>query len=111
MHWYYTEGELTLKVDEKEHRFSLQELIASSSVYKERRKKVRTVFFVTLLLTGTLQLYGGGIPTNEDLYFYVGYFATPLIISGIISFVAYLSLRFSKKEFRTMDSILREHLS
>ena len=111
MHWYYTEGELTLKVDGKEHRFSLQELIASSSVYQERRKKVRTVFFVTLLLTGTLQLYGGGIPTNEDLYFYVGYFATPLIISGIISFVAYLSLRFSKKEFRTMDSILREHLS
>ena len=111
MRWYYTEGELTLKVDGKEHRFSLQELIASSSVYQERRKKVRTVFFVTLLLTGTLQLYGGGIPTNEDLYFYVGYFATPLIISGIISFVAYLSLRFSKKEFRTMDSILREHLS
>ena len=111
MRWYYTEGELTLKVDRKEHRFSLQELIASSSVYQERRKKVRTVFLATLLLTGALQLYGGGVPTNEDLYFYIGYFATPLIISGIISFLAYLPLRYSKKEIRTMDSILREHLS
>ena len=111
MHWYYTEGELTLKVDEKEHRFSLQELIASSSVYKERRKKVRTVFFVTLLLTGTLQLYGGGIPTNEDLYFYVGYFATPLIIAGVISFLSYLWLRLNKREVNTMDAILKKHFS
>ena len=32
MHWYYTEGYLTVKVDGEEHKFSLEELIASSSV-------------------------------------------------------------------------------
>ena len=42
--WYYTEGELTLKVDGDEHSFSLEELIAGSSVFKARRKKVATVY-------------------------------------------------------------------
>ena len=40
INWYYTEGELTLKVDGDEHKFSLEELLAGSSVFKERRKKV-----------------------------------------------------------------------
>ena len=74
MHWYYTEGELTLKVDGEEHKFSLEELISSSSAYKERRKKVRTVFLIALFLTGSLQLFGGGIPSEENTYFYIGYF-------------------------------------
>ncbi len=39
--WYYTEGQLTLKVDSEEHKFSLEDLIASSTVYKERRKKIQ----------------------------------------------------------------------
>ena len=111
MHWYYTEGELTLKVEEEEHKFSLEELISSSSIYKERRKKVQTTFLVALLLTGCLQLFGGGIPSGQDLYFYIGYFATPIIISGFISFVAYLVFRFNKKEVNALDSILKEHLS
>ena len=29
MQWYYTEGHLTVKVDGEEHKFSLEELIAS----------------------------------------------------------------------------------
>ena len=41
LNWYYTEGQLTLKVDSKEHKFSLEDLIASSSVYKERKKKIQ----------------------------------------------------------------------
>lgn len=111
MHWYYTEGELTLKVDGEEHKFSLEELISSSSAYKERRRKVKTVFILSLLLTTSLQLFGGGIPTDQNIYFYVGYFATPIIISTIFSFLTYLLLRFIKKEVRTMDSILKGHIS
>ena len=111
MHWYYTEGELTLKVDGEEHKFSLEELISSSSAYKERRKKVRTVFLLALFLTGSLQLFGGGIPSNENTYFYIGYFATPVMIAGFISFIAYLFFRFTKREARANDSILKEHLS
>ena len=111
MHWYYTEGELTLKVDGKEHKFSLEELISNSSVYKERRKKVQAVFLVSLILTLSLQLFGGGIPSGQDLYFYVGYFITPVLISSLISFISYLLFRLRKKEVSTMDSILKEHIS
>ena len=120
MHWYYTEGELTLKVDGKEHKFSLQELISSSVVFKERRKKVRTVFIIALLLTGALQVYGftlqplvvpPGMSTFFQVQVYVALLAVPLLISGIISFVTYILLRFTNKEVRTMDSILKEHLS
>ena len=111
MHWYYTEGELTLKVEDEEHKFSLEELIASSSIYRERRKKVQAIFLVSLVAIGSLQLIGGGIPADQDIYFYVGYFVTPLIISVFISSLAYLFFRVTKKEISTMDSILKEHLS
>ena len=111
MLWYYTEGELTLKVDEEEHKFSLEELISSSSLYRERRRKVQIVFFSSLLLTGSLQLFGGGIPSDQDFYFYIGYFATPLIISGVLSFLSYLWLRLNKREVNTMDTILKKHFS
>ena len=120
MHWYYTEGELTLKVDGEEHKFSLQELISSSSVFKERRKKVRTVFLISLLLTGALQVYGftleplvvpSGMSSFFQIQVYVALISVPLLISGIVSFLAYLLLRISNKEVRTMDSILKEHLS
>ena len=49
INWYYTEGELTLKVDGDEHRFLLEDLIAGSSIFKERRKKVQTVFLFSLV--------------------------------------------------------------
>ena len=98
LNWYYTEGELTLKVDGDEHKFSLEDLIAGSSAYKERRKKVQAVFLVSLILTLSLQLFGGGIPSGQDLYFYVGYFITPVLISSLISFISYLLFRLRKKE-------------
>ena len=60
--WYYTEGQLTLKVDSEEHKFSLEDLIASSTVYKERRKKIQKVFIIALLIIGAFQYLGAGCP-------------------------------------------------
>ena len=57
LNWYYTEGQLTLKVDSEEHKFSLEDLISSSSVYKERRKKIQKGFAFALLLIGSLQYF------------------------------------------------------
>ena len=60
LNWYYTEGQLTLKVDSEEHKFSLEDLISSSSVYKVRRKKIQKVFAFALLVIGSMQYFGGG---------------------------------------------------
>gem|GEM_PF-450498 len=111
LNWYYTEGELTLKVDGDEHRFSLEELIAGSSVFKERRKKVQTVFLFSLLLIGAMQFFGGGMPSGQSAYFYIGYFATPLIFAGIIAFLSYLYFRYSKKKITKLESIVKDYLS
>ena len=85
MHWYYTEGELTVKIEGEEHKFSLEQLIRDSSVYKVRRKKVQLCFIILLSEAMGMQLYGGGIPVNQDIYFYIGYFLTPVIIAGVFS--------------------------
>ena len=66
-----------------------------------------TSFFATLLL----QLYGGGIPKEQDMYFYIGYFATPLIIAGFISFLAFIFLKYKKKEASKLDSMFQEFIS
>ena len=111
MQWYYTEGQLTLKVDGEEHKFSLEELIASSSVYKERRKKMQIVFILSLVIIGSLQFLGGGMPADQNIYFYIGYVATPIFFAGLLSFLSYLYFRYTKKEVSRLDSMLKEHLS
>ena len=111
INWYYTEGELTLKIDGDEHRFSLEDLIAGSSVFKERRKKVQTVFLFSLLLIGSMQFFGGGMPSGQSAYFYIGYFTTPLIFAGIIAFLSYLYFRLSKKKINKLESTVKEYFS
>ncbi len=111
LNWYYTEGQLTLKVDSEEHKFSLEDLISSSSVYKERRKKIQKGFAFALLLIGSLQYFGGGLPSGQDVYFYIGYIATPVFFAGIIASLSFFYFKYSKKEIIKLDTILKEHLS
>ena len=111
INWYYTEGELTLKVDGDEHKFLLEDLIAGSSAYKERRKKVLTVFLFSLLLIGSMQFFGGGMPSDQSAYFYVGYIVTPVIFSGIIAFLSYFYFRLSKKKINKLESTVKEFFS
>ena len=74
-----------MKVDSEEHKFSLEDLIASSSVYKERKKKIQTVFVIALLIIGAVQYFGGGLPSGQNVYFYIGYIVTPVFFAGIIA--------------------------
>ena len=111
LNWYYTEGQLTLKVDSEEHKFSLEDLISSSSVYKERRKKIQKVFAFALLIIGSMQYFGGGLPSGQDVYFYVGYIVTPVFFAGVIASFSFFYFKYSKKEIIKLDSILKEHLS
>ena len=110
MHWYYTEGELTVKIEGEEHKFSLEQLIRDSSVYKVRRKKVQLCFIILLSVAMGMQLYGGGIPVNQDIYFYIGYFLTPVIIAGVFSSLVFLFLKFRNKEFSKLDTMFQEYL-
>ena len=111
MYWYYSEGELTVKLDGEEHKFSLDQLIRDSSVYKERRRIVKITFISLFFAALFMQLYGGGIPEGQDIYFYVGYFATPLIIAGFFSFFTFIFLKYKKKEFSKLDAMFREYIS
>ena len=111
LNWYYTEGQLILKVDSKEHKFSLEDLIASSSVYKERKKKIQMVFVIALLIIGAFQYFGGGLPSGEDIYFYIGYIVTPVFFAGIVASFSFFYFKYSRKEIIKLDSILKEHLS
>ena len=111
LNWYYTEGQLTLKVDSEEHKFSLEDLIASSSVYKERKKKIQIVFIVALVIIGAFQYFGGGLPSDQSLYFYVGYIVTPIFFAGVITSFFFFYFKFSRKEIIKLDSMLKEHLS
>ena len=54
---------------------------------------------------------GGGIPVNQDIYFYIGYFLTPVIIAGVFSSLVFLFLKFRKKEFSKLDMMFQEYLS
>ena len=111
LNWYYTEGQLTLKVDSEEHKFSLEDLIASSSVYKERKKKIQTVFVIALSIIGAFQYFGGGFPSGQGVYFYIGYVVTPVFFAGIITSFSFFYFKYSRKEIIKLDSILKEHLS
>ena len=110
INWYYTEGQLTLKVDGDEHKFSLEDLIAGSSAYKKRRRKVQIIFLFCLLVIGSMQVVGGGIPSDQSAYFYIGYVATPLIFSGVIAFFSYLYFRYSKRKINKLDSLVKQYL-
>ena len=111
INWYYTEGELTLKVDGDEHKFLLEDLIAGSSAYKERRKKALMVFLFSFLIIGSMQFFGGGMPSGQSAYFYIGYFATPIIFAGIIALLSYLYFRYSKKKINKLESTVKEFFS
>ena len=55
--------------------------------------------FFRIYLIGTLILFlfmvsGGGIPQNQDFYFYLGYFATPFLFAFYIAFISYYVLKF-----------------
>ena len=111
MYWYYSEGELTVKLDGEEHKFSLDQLIRDSSVYKERRRLVKITFISLFFATLFMQLYGGGIPEGQTTYFYIGYFNTNLIIEGLLYLLIFIFLKEKKKEGRERDSMFQEYIS
>ena len=93
MKWSYTNGKLNVSSDDVDQQFTLQELIEEASRHQAYRKKIVALFLVISLILFFMQTYGGDIPPNASIYFYIGYLSTPLFISGFISSICYVLMR------------------
>ena len=108
MKWSYTDGKLNVSSDEVEQQFLLKELIEEASRHQAYQKKIFILFVAISLVLYLLQSYGGEIPLDASAYFYVGYFATPLILSGIISSIAYVLMRKPPKRVRNLHKQFKD---
>ena len=108
MKWSYTNGKLNVSSDEADQQFLLKELIEEASRHQAYQKKIITLFVVLSLLLFFMQSYGGELPTNASNYFYIGYFATPLIISGLISSLTYVLMRKPPKKVRKLNKYFKD---
>ena len=108
MKWSYTNGKLNVRSDEADQQFLLKELIEEASRHQAYQKKIISLFVVLSLLLFFMQSYGGELPTNASNYFYIGYFATPLIISGLISSLTYVLMRKPPKQVRKLNKYFKD---
>ena len=99
MKWSYTGGKLNVSSDEEEQQFLLQELIEEASRHQARKKKVLIIFIALSAILLTMQSQGAELAEGMSVYFYIGYFLTPIIISLFISAIAYAVVRRSPKKF------------
>ena len=108
MKWSYTNGKLNVSSEDIDQQFTLQELIEEASRHQAYRKKIVALFIVISLILFFMQGYGGEIPSNASIYFYVGYLSTPLIISGFISSICYVLMRKPPKQVRRLYKYFKD---
>jgi len=108
MKWSYTNGKLNVSSEEADQQFLLKELIEEASRHQAYQKKVFILFISISVALYFLQSYGGEIPSDASVYFYVGYFATPLILSGIFSSIMYFLMRKPPKRVRNLHKQFRD---
>ena len=108
MKWSYTNGKLNVSSEDADQQFLLKELIEEASRHQAYQKKIISLFVALSLLLYFMQSYGGDIPANASMYFYIGYFTTPLIISGLISSVSYMLMRKPPKQVRKLNKYFKD---
>ena len=108
MKWSYTNGKLNVSSDETDQQFLLKELIEEASRHQAYQKKVISLFVILSLLLLFMQSYGGDLPSNASTYFYIGYFTTPLIISGLISSITYVLMRKPPRQVRKLNRYFKD---
>ena len=108
MKWSYTNGKLNVSSEDADQQFLLKELIEEASRHQAYQKKIISLFVALSLLLYFMQSYGGDIPVNASMYFYIGYFTTPLIISGLISSVSYVLMRKPPKQVRKLNKYFKD---
>ena len=108
MKWSYTNGKLNVSSDDKDQQFLLRELIEEASRHQAYRKKIIALFLALSLILFAMQSYGGELPTDASAYFYIGYFATPIIISGLIASIVYWLMRKPPKQVRRLNTYFQD---
>jgi len=103
MKWSYTSGKINVSSNEEEQHFLLEELIEEASRHQARKKKILIFFVVLSAILLIMQNYGADLADGMSLYFYIGYFLTPIIISLFISSIAYAVVRRSPKKFKKLN--------
>ena len=108
MKWSYPNGKLNVSSEEVDQQFLLKELIEEASRHQAYKKKILTLFVVISLLLFLMQSYGGDLPSNASVYFYVGYLSTPFIISGLISSLTYILMRKPPRQVRRLNKFFKD---
>ena len=103
MKWSYTGGKLNVSSDEEEQQFLLKDLIEEASRHQAKKKKVLIIFIILSAILLAMQSYGAELVEGMSVYFYIGYFLTPIIISLFISAIAYAVVRRSPKKFMKLN--------
>jgi len=108
MKWSYTSGKINISSDEEQQQFLLEELIEEASRHQARKKKILIFFVVLSAILLVMQNYGADLVEGMSVYFYIGYFLTPIIISLFISSLAYLAIRRSPKKFKRLNKHFKD---
>jgi len=108
MKWSYTNGKLNISSEDTDQQFLLKELIEEASRHQAYKKKIISLFLVLSLLLFFMQSYGGDLPSDASTYFYIGYFTTPLIISGLISSITYVLMRKPPRQVRKLNRYFKD---
>ena len=103
MKWSYTSGKINVSSDEEEQQFLLEDLIEEVSRHQARKKKILIFFIVLSAILLVMQSYGAELAEGVSVYFYIGYFLTPIIISLFISAITYVVIRRSPKKFKRLN--------
>ena len=107
MKWSYTGGKINISSDEEQQQFLLEELIEEASRHQARKKKILIFFVVLSAILLVMQNYGADLAEGMSMYFYIGYFLTPIIISLLISGILYAVIRRSPKKFKKLNKHLK----
>ena len=99
----YTGGKLNVSSDEEDQQFLLKDLIEEASRHRAKKKKVFIFFIVFSVILLAMQNYGASLSEGMSIYFYIGYFLTPIIISLLISGILYAVIRRSPKKFKKLN--------
>ena len=108
MKWSYTSGKINVSSEEEEKQFLLEELIEEASRHQARKKKILIFFVVSSLFLLAMQNYGADLAEGMSIYFYIGYFLTPIIISFFSAIIAYAVVRRSPKKFKKLNKHFKD---
>ncbi len=103
MKWSYTNGKLNVSSEDKEHQFLLADLIQEVSKFKSFKRKMILFFIILSIVLFGMQTYGAQFPSDQSMYFYIGYFLTPIVLAALTSFLIYFALRRSPKEVKKLN--------